>query len=318
MRAMVRARCRLHAMLQTRWRCWRALVAEQRSSESLAALVCLQSWARVIVAKRVRAEFRVQCSATRVQAVWRGFFCRKMLRRQDRYHRYSRASGSIQRAFRSHIFRRELRVWLVTNRAARVVTRCVRHYCVKQRLERVWLKRLARFHAAIAIQLWFRVRMRCIRRTRMRKKMLGSAMSVLQRFFKRARFLLLFGRRVHVLLQKKTRAAQTLQTAYRAKVARAKFHALKDTLEAQKRDEMLRAMWENAYATSIQAWWRKSRCARQQSSERVRRTDTRTSQSDNDDGGGDVGEGDNDDTGSCITRSNDTTCDNGGHDGKSD
>ncbi|TYZ66223.1 hypothetical protein PybrP1_002108 [[Pythium] brassicae (nom. inval.)] len=236
---------------------------EQQDAERLAALACLQSWTRVLVAKRVRSEYRVQHAATCLQALWRGFCCRKMLCRRDRYLRYTRASRSVQRAFRSHVFRRAFRTFLAANRAARAVTQCVRRYGARRRLQRAWLKRLARFHAAIAIQRWLRVRMRQIRRARARTKMVGSAASVMQRFFKRARFLLVFDKRVQLLLQRKTRAAQTLQSAYRARAARMKFHALKDALDARKRDEVLRVMWANAYATSIQTWWRKTRTRRQ-------------------------------------------------------
>lgn len=250
-------------MLQTQWHRWRVLVAEQQDTESLAALACLQSWTRVLVAKRVRSEYRVQSAATCVQAVWRGFHCRKMLCRRDRYLRYTHASRSVQRAYRTHVFRRAFRRFLVVSRAARRVTQCVQQYGARRRLEHAWLKRLARFHAAITIQRWLCERMRHIRRARVKKEMVGSAASVMQRFFKRVRFLLVFGQRVQLLLQRKTRAAQTLQSAYRARAARIKFHALKDALDAQKRDELLRFMWANAYATSIQTWWRKTRTLRQ-------------------------------------------------------
>lgn len=244
-------------MVVTRWQCWLALVAEQREMERLAALTTIQSLVRVLIAKRVRSGYRVQHAATLLQACWRGFTCRKMLRRKHRYHQYTVASASIQHCFRAHVFRREFREFLVANRAARVITRTLQRYCAKRRFTRAWLHRLARFHAAIAIQLWFKARMARIRRARARKKKHGSAALIMQHFFKRARFLLLFDRRVHLLLQRKTQATQKLQAAYRAKLARARFHALKDELEAQKREEVLRSMWENAYATSIQRCWRK-------------------------------------------------------------
>lgn len=246
-------------MAVTRWQCWLALVAEQREMERLAALVTIQSLARVLIAKRMRSRYRVQHAATLLQACWQGFICRKMLRRKHRYHQYTVASASIQRCFRAHVFWREFREFLVANRAARVIMRTLRHYCAKRRLMRVWLHRLARFHAAIAIQLWFKARMARIRCARARKKKHGSAALIIQHFFKRSRFLLLFDRRVHLLLQRKTQAAQKLQAAYRAKLARARFHALKDELEAQKREEVLRSMWENTYATSIQRCWRKKK-----------------------------------------------------------
>lgn len=259
---MIRARTKLNSMVATRYQCWLALVAEQHEMEQLAALVTIQSLARVLIAKRVRSGYRVRHAATLLQACWRGFFCRKMLNRRHRYHQYTLASVSIQKCYRAHIFRREVHEFLVANRAARVITRTLRRYCAKRRLTRAWLHRLARFHAAIAIQLWLKFRMARIRRARARKKMHGSAALMMQHFFKRARFLLLFDRRVHLLIQRKMLAAQKLQAAYRAKLARARFHALKDELEAQRREEVLRSMWENAYATAIQRCWRKKKAPR--------------------------------------------------------
>lgn len=256
---MIRARTRLKSMVVVKWQSWQAFVAEQHEMEKLAALVTIQSLARVAIAKRTRSGFLVNHSATLLQACWRGFFCRKMLKRSRRYHQYALASIAIQHCYRAHVFRREFHEFLVTNRVARIITRAVRRYCARRKLTRAWLHRLARFHAAIAIQLWFKVHAARLRHTRARTKLRGSAASVMQQFFKRATFLLLFDRRVQVLLRKKTQAAQRLQAAYRAKLARVKFHALKDRLEAQKRDELLRSMWENAYATAIQRCWRKKK-----------------------------------------------------------
>lgn len=254
---LARARMTLQHMIIKRWQSWKMVVAQERETERLAALVTIQTLGRVLIAKRVRAEYRVQYAATQLQAAWRGFYCRKMFRRRAQYWRYTHATCAIQRCFRAHMFRCAFQRLLQLHRAARIVTRTMRRYCAKRKLERAWLRRLARFHAAIAIQIWLRYCIARIRRARARATMVGSAAAVMQRFFKRTRFLLLFDKRVHVLLQKKTWAAQTLQTAYRAKLARVKFHALRDALDAQRRDAALRAMWANAYATSIQTWWRR-------------------------------------------------------------
>lgn len=255
---MRRSRARLRGMALKRWHCWLDLRTEQQEAERLAALVTIQSWMRTLLAKRVRSSYREQHAATQLQSFWRGFYCRKMHKRRARCRLYTQASQAIQRCFRAHVCRCGLRAFMHRHNAACIITRSVRRYCIRRRLERDWCHRLARFHAAIVLQVWLRYQVARIRRTRARKRMHGSAARILQHFFKRAHFVLVFDKRVQCLLQQKTNAAMKLQSAYRARIARARFHELKDRLEEQKRQEILRCMWENAYATSIQTWWRKA------------------------------------------------------------
>uniref|UniRef100_K3WGA7 Uncharacterized protein n=1 Tax=Globisporangium ultimum (strain ATCC 200006 / CBS 805.95 / DAOM BR144) TaxID=431595 RepID=K3WGA7_GLOUD len=250
-------------MLQKRWQHWRDVINGQQDMEAFAALVTIQSWLRVPIAKRIRSMHRVQYAATQLQSLWRGFHCRKMLTRRQRHRMYTHASRVIQRGFRAHVWRCEFQKFIREHRAACTITQSIKRYCLQRRLLRAWYHRLATFHATIVIQGWVRYQIAKLHRARARAKMHGSAVQMMQHFFKRAHFLLVFDRRVQRLLQQKTAAAMKLQAAYRAKLARSRFHALKDQLEERKRQEILRIMWENAYATTIQTWWRKVKKHRQ-------------------------------------------------------
>lgn len=139
-------------------------------------------------------------------------------------------------------------------RAARVITRSVRAYVKKRRDFRARCHRLASYHAAIAIQIWGRRQRARIQRKRTRHQQIEAAARVLAKFFRWARFMRRFGSRVRRLLEARTRGAVKLQTAYRVKRARARFYELQDRLEEQRRLEILRVMWENAYASTIQTW----------------------------------------------------------------
>ncbi|KAG6609657.1 uncharacterized protein IUM83_00019 [Phytophthora cinnamomi] len=88
---------------------------------------------------------------------------------------------------------------------------------------------------------------------------LARARHVLFKFLRYTQFMRRFGLRVETVSKQRTAAAVLLQNAYRAKQARARFYELKVRLEDQRRQEILTHMWNNAYATTIQKWWRKLR-----------------------------------------------------------
>lgn len=256
---MRRARWRLRALVSRSWMRWKADTSEQRALEEFAALVSLQSWRRQAIGKRKAASHVGQRAAFTIQARWRGFYARKMLARRRRFAKYSVAAAQLQRCYRAFRFRQQITSFVREMRAARVVTRSVRSYVKKRRDFRAWCHRLARYHAAIAIQMWGRRQRVRIQRKRTRRQQVDVAVRVLVKFFRWAKFMQRFGLRVRRLLEARTRAATKLQTAYRAKRARARFYLLQDSLEEQRRLEILRGMWENAYASTIQTWWRRRR-----------------------------------------------------------
>lgn len=249
-------------MVTRSWSQWTACIAEERAVEQFAAATTIQSWRRGVLGRRTAAAHTIALAATTIQAHWRGFYCRKMLTRMRRYAQFSLACLQIQRCFRRHVFRVQFAEFVRAMQAARVVTRCVRRYAHKRSELRAWSRRLARYHAAISIQMWSRRIMKQVESDRIRRERSGAAIVVLIKFFRWSRFMHCFGMRVHRLFDNKTQAAVKLQTAYRAKRTRERFYAMKDRLEEQKRLEVLRDMWDNAYASTIQAWWRRRRAIR--------------------------------------------------------
>lgn len=238
------------------WKQWSEDVANQQYSENTAAVVTVQAWMRQSLARRRVAGYHVFRSASMIQTLWRGFYCRKMLTRARRYQLFNSAASAIQLRYRAFLCRCLFVIKLRCHRAALMITRNLRRYCAKRRMFRAWCRRVARFHSAAAIQVWMRSTLARIRRDIARRAKHGSAACILQRFFRYTRFLLLFDGRVQRLILKKTAAAVMLQKAYRAKIARARFYALKDQLEEQVRERVLREMWNNFYASNIQRWWR--------------------------------------------------------------
>lgn len=241
------------------WKQWSDDIGNQQHSENIAAVVTVQAWMRQSLARRRVAGYHLYRSMSMIQALWRGFYCRKILTRAQRYRLFNSAASVIQHSHRAYICRCSFVIKLRCHRAALMITRNLRRYCAKRCLFRAWCHRVARFHSAAAIQVWMRSTVARIRRDRARRAKHGSAARILQRFFRYTKFLLLFDGRVQRLILKKTAAAVMLQKAYRAKIARARFYALKDQLEEQVRERVLREMWNNFYASNIQRWWRKNK-----------------------------------------------------------
>lgn len=238
------------------WKKWLKETAYQQYSEKTAAVATVQAWMRQRLARHRVAGYQVFRSATIVQALWRGFYCRRMLTRARRFRLFNSAARMIQHNYRAYICRCSFAIMLRCHRAALMITQNLRRYSAKRRMFRSWCHRVARFHSAVMIQVWMQSTVARIRRGRARRAKYGSAALILQRFFRYTRFLLLFDGRIQRLIAKKMAAAVKLQKAYRAKIARARFYALKDQLEEQVRQRVLRDMWNNYYASSIQQWWR--------------------------------------------------------------
>ncbi|GLD99391.1 hypothetical protein PINS_up008110 [Pythium insidiosum] len=253
---MARARRHLSERLRSLWAKWCRLQREERDHELFAAVVTLQSWMRCQLMRRRLATMHLERAATEIAAAWRGFFCRKLQRRRRRFHAYVTAAEIVQRAFRTYVNRVQFAIHWGRHKASIRITRNLRRYCWRRRMFRSWCHRVARFHSAAVIQIWMRRRLRHIRFKRAYHHSRSLAAVALQRFFRFVYFVRVFGARVQRLVERRQRAATRLQQAYRAKMARARFHALKDQLEEQLRRETLQRMWDNAYATSIQRWWR--------------------------------------------------------------
>jgi hypothetical protein len=229
----------------------------QREEEADAAAISIQSWVRGVTGKRAAAVHHLHQAATSIQAGWRSFHCRKMFKRKKRFVAYTVAAHRVQQFYHSYLFRVRFAVWMQQQRAARVITRTVARYVEKKRDFQAWCHRLARYHAAITVQLWMRRTIARVRSKLAKRKKLANARRILFNFLRRSRFLRCFGMRVDRALKRKTAAAVLLQNAYRAKQARARFYELKVRLEDHRRQEILKLMWDNAYATTIQRWWRK-------------------------------------------------------------
>jgi hypothetical protein len=230
--------------------------------ERLASTVALQSWMRCRLAKRRAKTYHLERAASVLQAAWRGYHCRKMLRRRRRFAAYSASASVVQRSFRAHYKRCQFAIHWRRHKASRCIARSLRRYCARRRLFASWCARVARFHSAAVLQLWTRKSLAHMRTARaLEAKKMASALT-LQRFFRYVRFLLIFSSRVRRVAEQRHAAAVKLQNAYRSKIARARFYALKDQLEAKRRTEILEMMWDNAYATTIQRSWRKMRLQR--------------------------------------------------------
>ncbi|DBA00017.1 TPA: hypothetical protein N0F65_002020 [Lagenidium giganteum] len=252
----IRARLVLRRMVFRRWHTWKHALLTEQAHEQLAACVTIQSWMRFVLVRLRARMFRINRGLAYFQARWRGFYSRRMLVRERRFHRYVAAVRCVERAYQAYTARCRFVFHFERLKASMIITRRVRGYCKRLRMFRAWLHKLARFHAAVVIQLWYRRTMRRIwRRRAVRDRIVHSA-HVVFRFFRYAYFCVVFLRRVESALQHKAAAATTLQRVYRAKRARERFHALKDALEAQKRAQVLRMMWDNAYAMRIQQAWR--------------------------------------------------------------
>jgi hypothetical protein len=245
----------VRVLVSQSWTRWKSDASEQRALEEFAALVSIQSWRRQLVGKRKTASHVIQRAAIMIQARWRGFYARKMIARRCRFTKYSGAAVQLQQGYRAFRFRQQLASFVHEMRAARVVTRSVRAHVKKRRDFHAWCHRLARYQAAI----WDRRQRARVQRKRTRHQQTDAAVRVLTMFFRRAKFMRRFGSRVQRLLEVRTRTAIKLQTAYRAKRARARFYSLQNSLEEQRRLEILRMVWESAYSSTIQTWWRRRR-----------------------------------------------------------
>lgn len=254
-----RSRTRLQHLVIRVWSRWMTISKQEHEDEIFVAAVMIQSWLRGVRGRQAAAVHNLHQAAILIQANWRGFHSRRMVRRRRRFLQYSAAAHRVQRYYHSYIFRVRCAVFLKYQRAARRITRAIRQYIEKKRDFAAWLHHLARYHAAIAIQLWLKRTTKRIRRERARRAKLANAQRVLFDFFRRLKFLRCFGLRLDRVVKRKHAAAVLLQNAYRAKRARARFYELKVRLEDQRRQEILRFMWHNAYAATIQKWWRKRR-----------------------------------------------------------
>ncbi|KAG7387521.1 hypothetical protein PHYPSEUDO_014043 [Phytophthora pseudosyringae] len=256
-----RSRKRLECVVFRLWGRWMAATACQRENEAIAAALAIQSWIRGMRGKRAAAVHYLHHAATLIQADWRGFHSRRMLKRKKRFIEYNVAAHRVQCFYHSYLFRMRCAVWIEQQQAARVITRAFVRYSEKKRDCLAWCHHLARYHAAISIQLWMRRTRRRIAQTTAKHKRQASARRVIFNFFRYSRFMRCFGLRVEIASKRKTAAAVLLQNAYRAKQARARFYELKVRMEDQRRQEILTLMWNNAYATTIQTWWRKRKRA---------------------------------------------------------
>ncbi|KAL3671795.1 hypothetical protein V7S43_003704 [Phytophthora oleae] len=252
-----RSRKRLECTIFRLWGRWMSGVVCQRESEAIAATVAIQSWIRGVKGKQAAAVHHLHQAATLIQARWRGCQARRLSKRKKRFIAYNEAAHRVQGFYHSYIFRVRCAVWMKQQRAARVVTRTFVRYVERKRDFLAWSHHLARYHAAISIQLWIRRTRRRVAKAKAKSDRQANARRVLFKFFRYARFLRCFGLRVESTVKTKTAAAVLLQNAYRAKRARTQFYELKVHLEGQRRQEILTLMWNNAYATTIQTWWRK-------------------------------------------------------------
>lgn len=239
------------------WGRWTTSTARQRKDEAIAAAVAIQSWIRGVRGKRTAAVHHLHHAATLIQAGWRGFHSRRMFKRKKRFLAYNVAAHQVQRVYGSYLFRLRCAVWMKQQRASRVITRAIVRYIEKKGDVLAWRHHLTRYHAAISIQTWMRRTRARIAAAKAKRDKLAKAKRVLFNFFRYTRFISCIGMRVENAVQRKTNAAVLLQNAYRAKQARARFYELKGRLEDQRRQEILTLMWNNAYATTIQKWWRK-------------------------------------------------------------
>ncbi|KAF4032678.1 hypothetical protein GN244_ATG15403 [Phytophthora infestans] len=187
-----------------------------------------------------------------------------MAKRKKRFIAYNKAALRVRRFYHSYLFRVRCAVWMTQQRAARVITRTLVRYIEKKRDYLTWIHHVARYRAAVSIQIWIRRRRKRIVHAKARHARLAKARRVLLKFFRYTRFIRNFGLRVESASKRKTAAAVVLQNAYRAKQARARFYELKVRLEDQRRQEILAQMWNNAYATTIQKWWRKRKFMQRQ------------------------------------------------------
>ncbi|KAG3117278.1 hypothetical protein PI125_g3889 [Phytophthora idaei] len=257
-----RSRKRLECAVFRLWCRWMVNVACQREDETIAATVAIQSWIRGVRGKHTAAIHHLHQAATLIQAQWRGIHSRRMFKRKKRFIAYNVAAHRVQRFYHSYLFRVRCTVWMKQQRAARVVTRACVRYIEKKLDYLAWCHHVARYRAAVSIQIWMRRKRKRIALAKAKHDRLANARRVLFNFFRYTRFIRSFGLRVESGLKRKTAAAVLLQNAYRAKQARARFYELKVHLEDQRRQEILTLMWNNAYATTIQKWWRKRKLMR--------------------------------------------------------
>lgn len=262
LKLLILSRQLLKQSLLNKWARWKHSLKIQRKLGRLAGIVTIQSWMRSCLAKKRALTYHIQRAATTIQAAWHGHVCRKLLTRRRRFVAYRDATLSIERAYRAYWSHRQFAIHMKLHRASCTITRSIRRYCVWRRLFRSWCERVARFHSAAALQLWLRKTLARIQFERGYRAQREAAARTLQQFFRYVRFVLHFSGRVQRQLAKKHAAAVRLQNAYRAKLARARFYALKDQLEAQRRQQILTLMWNNAYATTIQRCWRQRRAPR--------------------------------------------------------
>ncbi|KAE9231953.1 hypothetical protein PF005_g2900 [Phytophthora fragariae] len=252
-----RSRKKLGSVVFRLWAKWMASTSHQLEYEAIAAAVSIQSWLRGVKGKRIASVHHLHQAATLIQARWRGFLSRKRFKRRKRFLAYNRAARQVQRYYHSYISRVRCDIWLRQQRAARMITRAFVRYLEKKRDLIAWCHHLARYHAAISIQIWMRRTRRRIVRAKAKRDTMAQASHVLFNFFRYTQFMRRFGARVETLAKRQRAAAVLLQNAYRAKQARARFYELKVRVEDQRRQEILTHMWNNAYATTIQKWWRK-------------------------------------------------------------
>ncbi|KAE9047377.1 hypothetical protein PR002_g1059 [Phytophthora rubi] len=241
-----RSRKKLGSVVFRLWTKWMASTSHQREYEAIAAAVSIQSWLRGVKGKRIASVHHLHQAATLIQARWRGFLSRKRFKRRKRFLAYNRAARQVQRYYHSYISRVRCDIWLRQQRAARMITRAFVRYLEKKRDLIAWCHHLARYHAAISIQIWMRRTRRRIVRAKAKRDTMAQASHVLFNFFRYTQFMRRFGARVETLAKRQRAAAVLLQNAYRAKQARARFYELKVRVEDQRRQEILTHMWNNA------------------------------------------------------------------------
>jgi hypothetical protein len=234
------------------------LLKEQRLLEQEAAIICIQSVWRSKNTRKKHFLSQLNLKIAKFQAIWKSFQTRRFLRRQKRYQKILFVTIQIQIQWR---FRQRHRFFVYQfqlNRASKIITKSIRQYVSKCQMLKQAMVHLTRSHAATLIQMWMRrcfVSKRCHQRLCIRQI---KAQRILRRFFCRIQLFKLFEKRFLMMLKKKTEKAIKIQALYRIRKAKIRFNLLKDQLEAHKKQEMIRLLWQNTYATRIQTWWKRN------------------------------------------------------------
>ncbi len=169
-------------------------------------------------------------------------------------------SRQVQRCVRAYRFRCRECHFRVTQQAARKITRLFRRAAIFASMIGLLQLRRRRYHAAICLQCWSRRNAAAAIVIKLRAAKRERAAQTLQTKWKwNVHLACVLHRRSMHRRHMRHQAAIVLQQAVRSKAARKRLWALQDAMAAHRRKEVLRKMWENASAVTLQQWWKRLR-----------------------------------------------------------